>query len=135
VDGEAILQLLGALGIAGAVSAAVNAFFGRKKMSADVVKTINEAAGGIVERVERDNARLRASEAELEKKVDHCETRVQQAESAAWTAERRAGLLADTLLAYVSYVGHQADVIRKLGGQVKDPPEIPDAVLRIITTP
>lgn len=129
MDGQAIIQLLGAIGAAGAVTAVVNAIFGRRKMSADVVKTINEAAGGIVERVEADNARLRLENNTLDSKVDDVQAQVRAAERKAWEAEQRAHRLAEALIAYVSYAGRQTDVIRELGGVIEDPPEVPAELL------
>lgn len=126
MDGQAIIQLLGAIGAAGVVTAIVNAIFGRKKMSADVVKTINEAADGAVKRVEDDNARLRKENEALDEKVDDCAQKAREAEERAWHAERRADRLADALIAYVSYAGRQTDVIRELGGVIEDPPAVPE---------
>lgn len=121
-DGPAIVQLLGALGLAGVLSAIVAGLFGRRKMSADVVKTINEAADTAVKRVEDDNARLRRENKELDEKVDGAIERAR-------VAEQRVARLTDALVAYVSYAGRQADVIRELGGVIDDPPEVPAELL------
>lgn len=122
MDGQAIIQLLGAIFGAGVLTAIVNAFFQRKKMSADVVKTINEAADSAVKRVEDDNLRLRQENRELKE-------RVEEVEEEARTARRRAERLTDALISYVSYAGRQTDVIRGLGGVIEDPPEVPAELL------
>lgn len=129
MDGQAVIQLLGAVGGAGAVTAIVNAVFNRRKMSADVVKTINEAAGGIVERVEADNTRLRAENQLMDSRFDEIQAKAREAEQRAWRAEQRAHKLAEALIAYVSYAGRQTDVIRSLGGVIDDPPGVPDELL------
>lgn len=123
MDGQAIIQLLAAIFSAGAITAVINAVFGRKKMSADVVKTINEAADSAVKRVEEDNKRLRAENEELDAKVDAATERARQ-------AERRVSQLTDALIAYISYAGRQTDVIRALGGVIDDPPAVPAGLLR-----
>lgn len=123
MDGQAIIQLLAAIFSAGAITAVVNAVFGRKKMSADVVKTINEAADSAVKRVEDDNKRLRGENEELDAKVDAATERAR-------LAERRVSQLTDALIAYVSYAGRQTDVIRALGGVIEDPPAVPAELLR-----
>lgn len=126
MTGDAIIQLLGALGAAGILGSVINAIFGRKKMSADVVKTINEAADSAVKRVEEDNKRLRLENHDLDVKVDGCIERARGAEERANAAERRAERLSDALIAYVSYAGRQTDVIRELGGVIDDPPVVPE---------
>lgn len=122
MDGQAIIQLVGAVFGAGTIAAIVNALFSRRKMSADVVKTINEAADSAVKRVQEDNARLRLENKELKERVD-------EVEEDARTARRRAERLTDALIAYVSYAGRQTDVIRTLGGEIEDPPEVPAELL------
>lgn len=126
MTGDAVLQLLGAFGFAGILGTVIQAFLGRKKMSADVVKTINEAADSAVKRVEDDNKRLREENKELDEKVDAFIAKAREAEEKALRAERRADRLADALIAYVSYAGRQTDVIRELGGVIDDPPVVPE---------
>lgn len=126
MTGDAIIQLLGALGAAGILGSVINAIFGRKKMSADVVKTINEAADSAVKRVEDDNKRLREENREHDAKIDACIERARAAEERANSAERRADRLSEALIAYVSYAGRQTDVIRELGGVIDDPPAVPE---------
>lgn len=129
MNGQAIVQLLGALGVAGMATAILNAIFGRKKMSADVVKTINEAADSAVKRTDADNARLRKEREELDVRLEGLEREASEAKAQARAAERRADRLTDALLAYVSYAGRQTDVIRALGGVIDDPPGIPEGLL------
>lgn len=128
-DAQSLVQLLGALLGAGALSAIVAGLFGRKKMSADVVKTINEAADSAVKRVEDDNTRLRAENTKLDEKVDKATEKARAAEARVYRAEQRANRLTDALLAYISYAGRQTDVIRGLGGVIDDPPAIPEGLL------
>lgn len=129
MDGQAVIQLIGAIFGAGALTAIVNALFSRRKMSADVVKTINEAADSAVKRVEDDNVRLRAENRELTQRVDDVVEQARQAESKAYAAEQRAVRLTDALIAYISYAGRQTDVIRGLGGVIDDPPAVPAELL------
>lgn len=124
MSGAAILQLLGAGGFAAVLVAVINAIFNRKKMSADVVKTINEAAGGVVERVEADNQRLRNENQELEDEVRQATKTARLADDRAYAAERRSARLAEVLREYVDYTRRQSEVIRELGGRIEDPPDV-----------
>lgn len=129
MNGQAVIQLLGALGVAGVISAIINAFFGRKKMGADVSAKLNEAAGGIVERVESDNARLREENSKLDAKVDQGIEASRAAEDRAFRAERRGDRLSEVLREYIAYSARQTAVIRSLGGTIEDPPEVPPELL------
>lgn len=115
MEGAAIIQLIGSILGAGALVAIVNGIFNRKKLSADAVNVINEAATTAVSRVEHDNTRLRR---------ENQETRLELREY-----ERKVDRLGDALRAYVAYAARQATVIRTLGGVIEDPPSISEELL------
>jgi hypothetical protein len=125
VEAQEVIQLVAAIFGASAVTAVVNALFSRRKMNADVVKTINEAADSAVKRVTEDNIRLRAENHAMTSRVDEVIQKARQAQDRAYQAEQKASRLADALIAYVSYAGRQTEVIRSLGGVIDDPPEVP----------
>lgn len=131
MNGQAVIQLLGALGVAGVISAIINAFFGRKKMGADVSAKLNEAAGGIVERVEADNTRLRDENMKLDDRVEQIILASRAAEDRAYRAERRADRLSEILREYVTYSARQTEVIRSLGGTIEDPPDVPAELIEV----
>lgn len=62
--GQLVIGVLGTLGIGSVVAAVVSGLFSRKKLGADATQIITQAAAGVVERTEADNARLRAEVAE-----------------------------------------------------------------------
>lgn len=115
MNGTAVLQLLGSLGLAGVATAAVNAIFNRRKLSADATKVINEAASTAVERVEGDNTRLR-----IENTASRLEIR---------SLERDKDLLIDVVRAQHDFGIRAAQAIRALGGEIEGPPDLPRALL------
>lgn len=125
MDAQGVIQLVAAILGAGAITAVVNGIFGRKKMSADVVKTINDAAGGVVQRVEADNARLRKENHKLEEEVQAATRVARRADDIAYRAELRSRRLAELLQDYITYSMRQSEVLRELGGVIEDSPVVP----------
>lgn len=115
MTGSDLIQLLGSLGGAGVVAAVVNAVINRRKMGADVTKVIQEAAGTAVERVEKDNARLRLENERVWTKLRE--------------VEQENATLVDAMRDQLAYTRRQTEEIRRLGGDVGDPPELPAALL------
>lgn len=102
-----LLRLVGAIGGSAVFTKLLDSWFNRRRMSADTVDLIQKAAGGVVERVEGDNARLRTENDVL---------------------ERHNGLLAHALRDQNLYSWRLAQEVRRLGGEVPDPPELPDEI-------
>lgn len=115
MDGNQLFQLLGSIGGASIVAAVVNAIINRRKMGADVTKVIQEAAGTAVERVEKDNARLREENEKLWVKLRAC--------------EQENATLIDAVRDQQAYSRRQSEEIRRLGGTVEDPPDLPAALV------
>ena len=67
MNSAGLLQLLGSVGATTIFVAVINGVINRKKLGAEAVKVVSDAASGLVERVERDNERLRLREANLER--------------------------------------------------------------------
>ena len=107
MDGAELIRLLGAILGSAVVTQFLQSWFGRRRMSADTVNLIQQAAGGITKVTADDNARLRAENA---------------------TLERRNDLLLDALRDQNSYCWRLAQEVRRLGGTVPDPPELPDEI-------
>ena len=64
------LQALSFIGLGGVFVAVVNGLFSKRKLSADATKIITDAASGIVERLQQENARVMASNVLLSGKVE-----------------------------------------------------------------
>jgi len=63
---EIIIQLLVATGAASVVGAVVNGYLNRRKLGAEATQIITQAASGVVERLEVENARLSTRVTHLE---------------------------------------------------------------------
>ena len=114
MDGAEIVRLLGAILGSAVFTQLLQSWFGRKRMSADTVNLIQQAAGGITKVTAEDNARLRTENARLEERNDGL--------------EERNDLLAHALRDQNSYCWRLAEEVRRLGGTVPDPPELPDEI-------
>lgn len=151
---ENFLQLLGASGIGGIIIAVANAIFNRRKMGADTTKIIEEAATSAVNRTEADNGRLREQLREIEdrhrREVGEVERRHQQEirsfreehridrendrheNEQLWRkareCEQEVAIVTNILRDYVGYARRLAAQVRRLGGQVEDPPELPESL-------
>lgn len=64
------LQALGFIGLGGVFVAIVNGLFSKRKLSADATKIITDAASGIVERLQQENARILGANTVLTGRVD-----------------------------------------------------------------
>lgn len=125
MDPQVIIQIVGTILGGSVLAALLNAVFGRKKMSADVAARLNEAAGGLVERVEDDNERLRKENKALEEEVHKATATARTADERAYRAERRSERLAEVLRDYVAYAARQTVALRAVGGVIEDPPDVP----------
>jgi hypothetical protein len=64
------LQLAASTALATVIVAVINGFLQRRKVGADTTKTLTDAAGGFVERIDHDNERLRNDNRRLEQGSD-----------------------------------------------------------------
>lgn len=76
------LQALGYVGLGGVFVAIINGLFSKRKLSADATKIITDAASGIVERLQQENARVAASNLLLSGKVEALQ--IEQAAEKEW---------------------------------------------------
>lgn len=76
------LQALGYIGLGGVFVAVINGLFSKRKLSADATKIITDAASGIVERLQQENARVMASNVLLTGKVEALQ--IEQASTRDW---------------------------------------------------
>lgn len=104
MDGAELIRLLGAIAGSAVLTQLLQSWFGRKRMSADTVNLIQQAAGGITKLTADDNARLRIENAQLEHHND---------------------LFAHALRDHIAYCRRLAEEVRHLGGSVPDPPPLP----------
>jgi hypothetical protein len=79
MDPEFVANMLFSVGGAAIVAAVINAIMGRKKLSAEATQIITEAAGGFVQKVEADNARLRSELSTAKARIDGLERREDEA--------------------------------------------------------
>jgi len=75
---QLILSLLTVLGVGSVLGATVSGLFNRKKLSADAVKIITEAASGVVKDLRDENARHIASNGVLVARLEALEAREQE---------------------------------------------------------
>lgn len=115
MDSDELIRLVGAFFASSVLTTLLTGWQNRRKMSADAVNILQTAAGTAVERSERDNARLREENAQA-----HLEKR---------QAERHNELLIDAVHALSAYSKRQSEEIRRLGGRLEDPPDLPDELL------
>ena len=114
MEAAELIRLLGAVLGSALLTQVLQGWFGRKRMSADAVNLIQQAAGGITKVTADDNARLRQENAQLERRNG--------------ALERHNGAMAHGLRDQNSYCWRLAQEVRRLGGEVPDPPELPDEI-------
>lgn len=85
---ELLLVAVGGGGLGATIVGVLNALLGRKKISADATRIIEESASSAVQRVEADNARLR-------KRVEKIEGLLEEFRSGLRTRDRRIDELSD----------------------------------------
>ena len=79
MDGSSTwVTILAAILGSGIFATVINAVAGRRKLGADATKVITEAAGGVVERLEKENARLISRVDLLEAEMDELKDRERQ---------------------------------------------------------
>lgn len=144
MSGDDVVQLFAAAGGATIVTTFVNALFNKRKLGAEATEIITKGATGIVERVEQDNARLRAemaaNEARHQREIAEVESRHQReigevrnelrhmktTQSLADERERMHLVAEERNRAHLErwhrYCARQTVVIRSLNGEIEDPP-------------
>lgn len=108
VEPDELIRLLGAVFGSAVLTTVLQGWFGRKRMSADAVNLIQQAAGGITKVTAEDNVRLRTENSEVRHLND---------------------VLVHTVRQQTAYSARQSDEIRRLGGHLEDPPPLPDEVV------
>lgn len=94
----------------GIVKALFDHFFGRKKLSADAARVIEESASSAVQRVDRDNERLRERMEKLEQRVEELLTsvrardeRIDELDQGVRSRDRRLDDMSDELVSFREY--------------------------------
>lgn len=139
-------QVLAAILGTGTVTTVVTWLLNRRKLSADTVKVIDEAAGSAVKRAEEDNARLRAEIREVRTESREEILRVQEEYDVlreeheilwgkARGLERDNATLTDAVRDQIGYSRRLSAEVRRLGGTVPDPPELPISLVGTHTSP
>lgn len=126
--GSYAFQLLGSVIGTGVVTTAVNALINRRKMSADTVAVLDKAASNAVQRTEDDNTRLRTELRGLRGENE-------ELWSKARSLEHENATLIDVVRDLTAHARRQAAEIRRLGGRVDDPPELPAELVGTNTGP
>ena len=87
---DSLLPLLGSGAVGAVIVAIIGAVTGRRKLGAEATEILTKAAGGMVERLEADNKRLRDADEAKTTKIDELEHRVDdlEDEQRAWERER-----------------------------------------------
>lgn len=84
----------------------------RRKLPTNAVSILQNSASTAVERTEKDNVRLRAENDRLDQRTREL--------------DHRNDVLMDAVRALLAYSQRQSAEIRRLGGQIEDPPPLPD---------
>lgn len=86
---KALLYFVGLMVSGGVVGAIVNGFFGRRRLSAEAVKMIQEAAAGTIKDVREDAQEARQQIGELELRERNLKARIGELEDAVDTIDAR----------------------------------------------
>lgn len=118
---EITIALLSAGG-ATILAAFINAFFNRRKLGAEATQIITQAAAGTVENIMKDNTLLREKITALETRMIKLQAIVELSEQ----RERIHGITEERyrwhMQQWHSYCSRQTDELRRLGGDIEDPP-------------
>ena len=112
----------------GVVTTAVNALINRRRTSADTMAVLDKAASNAVLRAEDDNTRLRTEVRDLRGENDELWRKAR-------SMEHENATLIDVLRDLTAHTRRQAAEIRRLGGRVDDPPELPPELVGTNTGP
>lgn len=111
---DALPLIIGSSGITAVLAAVITATFNRKKLKADATSVIATAAGGIVQILQEDNARLRDE-------GNRRETMRQRREAA---ERRRDATFRQQLEYHHQYDLSVASKLRSAGFEMEDPPPL-----------
>lgn len=128
---QIVLAVLGT----GTVTTVIGWLLNRRKLSAETVKVIDEAAGNAVKRTETDNARLRQEMGEIRDDYDELREEHEILWGKARGLERDNATLTDALRDQIDYSRRLALELRRLGGQVPEPPDLPISLVGTHTSP
>ncbi len=132
---ELMIALLSAGG-ATILAAVVNAFFNRRKLSAEATQIITQAAAGTVETIMKDNQNLRTELETVKATMVKLEGIVELSEQ-----RERIHMITEEryrwhMQQWHRYAARLADEVRRLGGRVDEPPpEWPEPVQMVRTRP
>lgn len=108
---QAWAQILGSGVVVWLLNRGFTIWQNRRKLPTNAVSILQTSAAVAVERTERDNVRLRAENDRLDRErreLDH-----------------RNDVLMDAVRELLAYSKRQSAEIRRLGGQIEDPPPLP----------
>jgi uncharacterized protein YlxW (UPF0749 family) len=128
-------QILAAVLGTGTVTTVVNWLLNRRKLSADTVKVIDEAAGNAVKRAEEDNTRLRREVQEVRAEYEELRDEHEILWGKARSLDRDNAMLTDAIRDQIDHSRKLAVETRRLGGKVPDPPELPISLVGTNTSP
>jgi hypothetical protein len=128
-------QIIAAVLGTSAVTTVVTWLLNRRKLSADTVKVIDEAAGNAVKRTEEDNARLRRDIQEVREEHEDLREEHEILWGKARGLERDNASLTDAIRDQIDYSRKLAAETRRLGGTVPDPPSLPISLVGTHTSP
>jgi hypothetical protein len=128
-------QIVAAILGTGTVTTVVTWLLNRRKLSADTVKVIDEAAGNAVKRAGEDNTRLREEVREVREDYDELREEHEILWGKARGLERDNATLTDALRDQIDYGRKLAVELRRLGGVVPDPPDLPISLVGTHTSP
>lgn len=112
------LQWLGSAAVAGVLVTVINGLFSKRKLSAEATDIIAKAASGVVERLEEENARVIASNVQLQGKVE-AGTVEQQLQ------REHLRSIDQSVAQHVLWDQQIREILRDNGIDVPEPPQLP----------
>jgi len=131
MDMAQLVGVLAAAGVGGIIVAIINAVVNRRKLGAEATQILTTAAGGIVERLDKDNTGLREQLDTLRKEL----STLKAAQELADRRERAAEMVNERWQWHMErwhrYSSRLADELRALGGSIENPPPMWPEPLRL----
>ncbi len=111
------LQWLSSAAVSAVVIAVITGLFSKRKISAEATKIIADAASGVVERLEKENARVILSNSTLAQRVEAQQSDVDQ-------MKRTQRLQGDALAIHAFWDNQAVEKLREQGIELPPPPPL-----------
>lgn len=114
MEANLLISILGTGSVVAVISAIVNGFLNKRKLSAEATSIITQAAGGIVQNLQDDNTRLRTVNTKIEARYNRSVRSIRQ----------RDEIFRVRLTEHMKWDELVAEKLRGLGIEIIDPPKL-----------